>query len=495
MSFVHQCGGHLSCVQPLQNGCRTEFSFDHLRGITFDPEDEKIENETVIPQSKKRGRKPKMITPDAKKIKMAVTGMNLNTCFLCTFDHKYDHSLYLPKSNNPDLNACFHCQFNHLNYHQGKSQQIPTDPTTPPNPIPLPNPPVPNQKTIQVKLPSAYLGDVTIDAIDRGNNNYELICSTSNNLTLKVIDASKVGFNMNNMPGLLEVSKMQPAIVNMDELKRQSEIVKRLKPQVNHTMLEHTQYKNALVALSFVDAHWNAKDYMDFLNRFASILNVNPSNINFVASFVNIPNVDNAFFSGYMVFCNGKTMFLPMASTEIGSHEFSHGFVSVTSKLVYEAESGALNEHIADSFGLFHNHDQFKRFNENADKSDDIDFVFDYLLGNVNGDQMKYMRNFKDPNIAPSPQPSTYKGLYWADTSRTEIDFGGVHSNSGVGNKLVYELIQDLGFDVAGKLCVTVWKLLGPRSTYKDYSNLYKQVAPQFNCQVQVQRCLNVVGL
>jgi len=71
-----------------------------------------------------------------------------------------------------------------------------------------------------------------------------------------------------------------------------------------------------------------------------------------------------------------------------------------------------------------------------------------------------YMRSLSDPNSAPSAfnlqQPDTYKGKYWASTT-SSVDFGGVHTNSGVGNYWFYLLsaggkgVNDIGNSYDGQ--------------------------------------------
>jgi len=76
----------------------------------------------------------------------------------------------------------------------------------------------------------------------------------------------------------------------------------------------------------------------------------------------------------------------------------------------------------------------------------------------------------------------------------------GVSGNSGVANKLASLLFESLGFDVAAKLHVQVWRQLGKKSNFIDFRNAMKAVAPQFviqhpNAIQAVQAALNQVGL
>ena len=65
-------------------------------------------------------------------------------------------------------------------------------------------------------------------------------------------------------------------------------------------------------------------------------------------------NFNNAFWNGqFMVFGNGDgNAFSDLAaSLDVTAHEMTHGVVEHTANLVYETQSGALNESFADVFG------------------------------------------------------------------------------------------------------------------------------------------------
>jgi Zn-dependent metalloprotease len=96
------------------------------------------------------------------------------------------------------------------------------------------------------------------------------------------------------------------------------------------------------------------------------------------------------------------------------SHEYAHAVTSASANLVYQGESGALNESFSDIFG---------------EMSEAYTFGgCDYLVGEerTNG----AIRSLSDPNS--KNDPDTYGGVHWASTSGG--DNGGVHTNSGVQN-------------------------------------------------------------
>lgn len=64
-----------------------------------------------------------------------------------------------------------------------------------------------------------------------------------------------------------------------------------------------------------------------------------------------VVDMDNAFWSpeGYMAFGDGTGgQFSPFVSLDIAAHEATHGVTQYTSRLVYQGESGALNESFSD---------------------------------------------------------------------------------------------------------------------------------------------------
>jgi Zn-dependent metalloprotease len=142
---------------------------------------------------------------------------------------------------------------------------------------------------------------------------------------------------------------------------------------------------------------------------------------------------DNANWNGTaMSYGDGDGVLLsPLVSIDVVGHEFSHAVVQHTAALVYQGESGALNESFADIFGTAI--EFYGATSPNWTMGENIVLVSPY-----------YMRSMSNPNSAPvqfGQQPDTYSGTYWANTSSTQ-DNGGVHTNSGVQNFWFYLLSQ-----------------------------------------------------
>ncbi|MFT4602964.1 MAG: bacillolysin, partial [Arenicella sp.] len=172
------------------------------------------------------------------------------------------------------------------------------------------------------------------------------------------------------------------------------------------------------------DAHWGAEMTYDYywLQHGRNSIDGNGFALN---SYVHYDVAyANAFWDGQrMTYGDGNgTSWSPLTALDIAGHEVSHGLTSFTADLIYNAESGALNESFSDIFGT--SIENFARpLNWNWDIGEDI------------GSPLRSMSN---PNSFGDPD--TYFGTNWA--SLTGGDNGGVHSNSGVQNFWYYLLVE-----------------------------------------------------
>lgn len=132
---------------------------------------------------------------------------------------------------------------------------------------------------------------------------------------------------------------------------------------------------------------------------------------------------NNAYWNGrQFAFGDGDGyVFYPLSgSLDVVAHEFTHAVTEHTANLIYQNESGALNEAISDIFGAaveFH-------LNENPD----------WLLGeDITGPGLgrPSLRSLADPTSCGDPDH--YSNIYTGTA-----DNGGVHTNSGVINKVAY---------------------------------------------------------
>ena len=142
---------------------------------------------------------------------------------------------------------------------------------------------------------------------------------------------------------------------------------------------------------------------------------------------------NNAFWNGrQMVFGDGDGVIFRRftQSVDVIAHELTHGVTQFEAGLEYYGESGALNEHASDVFGVLVKQHVLK---QTADQADWL--IGAGLFGP--GVKAKALRSMKDPGTAyddsrlgKDPQPG-----HMRDYVTTEDDNGGVHINSGIPNR------------------------------------------------------------
>jgi Zn-dependent metalloprotease len=158
---------------------------------------------------------------------------------------------------------------------------------------------------------------------------------------------------------------------------------------------------------------------------------------------------DNAFWNGrQMVYGDGDED-LPVAqrlfnrftiAVDIIGHELGHGVTQHTANLIYQGQSGALNESMSDVFGSLVKQRLLGHDAANAD----------WIIGeglftsNVNGTGIRNMKEpgtaYNDPVLGKDPQPA-----HMRDYVVTQADNGGVHINSGIPNRAFYVTAFNLG--------------------------------------------------
>ncbi len=162
-------------------------------------------------------------------------------------------------------------------------------------------------------------------------------------------------------------------------------------------------------------------------------------------------------------------------------HELSHGVVQYEGGLKYQKDTGAMNEHFADVFGIL-----VKQYhlNESAEESN-------WLIGEgiwketiVNGKALRSMKEpgtayGPDPLIGKDPQPghmSNYND-FGTCVSPLTCDYGGVHINSGILNKAFYNTAIEIGgyaWEAPGQIWYTALVNLPnnpDRTTFEDLAN------------------------
>jgi Zn-dependent metalloprotease len=181
----------------------------------------------------------------------------------------------------------------------------------------------------------------------------------------------------------------------------------------------------------------------DFYNKIFSRNSLDDRGMTLVSSVHLGRNYNNAFWNGeQMAYGDGDgVLFLRFTrSLDVVGHELTHGVVTHTSNLDYRNESGALNEHFADVFGVLVK--QWKK-KQTAAKADWL--IGAEIMGP--GTNAKALRTFKaelayenDPNLGTDPQPKHLKNMY-----KGSGDSGGVHINSGIPNHAFFLVATTLG--------------------------------------------------
>jgi len=145
-------------------------------------------------------------------------------------------------------------------------------------------------------------------------------------------------------------------------------------------------------------------------------------------------NYNQAFWNGtWMVFGDGDgIVFNQLAGClDVVAHEMTHGVIQNSANLIYENQSGALNESFADIFGAMVDRD-------------------DWLMGeDCTVVSPGYIRNMSNPALGLPSQPtkmSEYQNL----PNTEDEDNGGVHINSGIPNRAAYLLAEGLTLEGLG---------------------------------------------
>ncbi|GAA2757658.1 M4 family metallopeptidase [Actinopolymorpha rutila] len=179
----------------------------------------------------------------------------------------------------------------------------------------------------------------------------------------------------------------------------------------------------------------------------------------------------NAFWSDgiqQMVYGEGVT------GLDVTGHELTHGVTAHTSALFYAYQSGAINESVSDTMGELID----LAANPGKAASDQ-----GWLIGEdekpASPDLPAPLRSLKDPT--KYDQPDRMTSSLWAADAQYR-DSGGVHTNSGPGNKTAYLLtqgdtfngytIRGIGLAKAFKIYWTAENLMTSGTDYKDLFNV-----------------------
>lgn len=140
----------------------------------------------------------------------------------------------------------------------------------------------------------------------------------------------------------------------------------------------------------------------------------------------------NAFWNGEsMVYGDGDgRTFGPLSKgLDVAAHEMTHGVIGATARLIYQNQSGALNESFADVFAAM------------------IDSA-NWTVGEaVTLAAPGFLRDMQHPSRGMDRQPEHMSQYVLMSTSQ---DNGGVHVNSGIPNRAAYLIAEGLSAEGLG---------------------------------------------
>jgi bacillolysin len=183
-----------------------------------------------------------------------------------------------------------------------------------------------------------------------------------------------------------------------------------------------------------VDAHYYAdvtdNYYLDIFSRNS----LDDEGMRMVSTAHFSKNYNNAFWNGQQVTYgdgDGTVTFRELSGgLDVVTHELTHGVTEFTSGLIYQGESGALNESFSDILG---NSSEFYAREGGLDPE-----VADWQIGEdvyLPRDDAPGFRNMADPAEDGDPD-------YYSERYTGKKDSGGVHINSGIPNHAYYLLVN-----------------------------------------------------
>lgn len=186
-----------------------------------------------------------------------------------------------------------------------------------------------------------------------------------------------------------------------------------------------------------VSAHYNAGKAFDYYKNTHSRNSIDGKGGS-IFSVINVVDedgsaMDNAYWNGKAMFYgNGNTNFKPLAGgLDVGGHEMTHGVVQNTANLVYQGESGAINESMADVFGCM---------------MDPEDWTIGEDVVNINIYPTKALRSLMNPhNGGNSLSDAGYQPMHMNEKYTGSQDNHGVHINSGIPNYAYYLFATAIG--------------------------------------------------
>ncbi len=186
-----------------------------------------------------------------------------------------------------------------------------------------------------------------------------------------------------------------------------------------------------------VDAHYYANLVDDFYADLFSRDSIDDAGMPIISTVHYDAGYCNAFWNGeQMTYGDGDGTNCKALSggLDVVGHELTHGVTEFTSGLIYENESGALNEAFSDMMG---NTSEFYADQNGLDPAAEPDWLIgeDVIPAGVYGGANAGFRNMADPR--DDGDPDHYSERYTGTS-----DNGGVHTNSGIPNHAYVLAVQ-----------------------------------------------------
>jgi bacillolysin len=189
-----------------------------------------------------------------------------------------------------------------------------------------------------------------------------------------------------------------------------------------------------------VSAHFNARRVHDFLKSVLQRNGIDDAGMQ-LKSYVNCiyrqhqpgPEWKNAVWSDRQMWYgqtreNGKLRSMAR-HLDIIAHELTHGITEFTANLMYYREAGALNESFSDIFGII-----IKNWDPGQPQTGGSVAIWNWEIGTGLGQGGLPLRDFSDPIRTGDPG-------HMKNFLDTDADNGGVHTNSNIHNKAVYNVL------------------------------------------------------
>jgi Zn-dependent metalloprotease len=194
-----------------------------------------------------------------------------------------------------------------------------------------------------------------------------------------------------------------------------------------------------------VDAHYYANVTDDFYLETFGRNSLDNAGMTMVSSAHVGRNYNNASWNGEQMSYgdgDGREFREFSGGLDVVGHELTHGVTDFTSDLIYENESGALNEAFSDMMG---NSIEFYAASKGLDPAAAPDWLLAEDISLV-ADAMPGFRNMSDPQEDDDPD-------HYSERYTGTADGGGVHTNSGIPNHAYYLLVnggRNAGCDAVG---------------------------------------------